>query len=141
MALKDIIEEVTVHGLACPKFVPLVESGQFSGELTDRIVQETLADFSKKEMDTLILGCTHYPHLEKAISSVMGPNVQVINSGDETAYEASAILHHTKLLRRKKQLPNHRFYTTGSVKKFKEITDNWLNGDFENIYHIDLTEE
>lgn len=137
-ALKDMSEDVTVSGLACPKFVPLVESGQFEGELTDRIINETLANFSNLEMDTLILGCTHYPHLEKAIAKVMGPHVKIISSGDETAYEASAILHHKHMLRKKKQVPVHRFYTTGSIKKFKSIADTWLNGDFNNVYHIDL---
>lgn len=140
-ALKDISSDVTVQGLACPKFVPLVESGQFTGELIDRIVFETLEDFSKLDMDTLILGCTHYPHLETSISKVMGDSIKIISSGDETACEASAILHHQKMLRKKKKAPNHRFYTTGSVKTFKYIADTWLDDDFTSVYHIDLKDE
>ena len=112
--------------LACPKFVPLVESGEYEGSVAKKIVAETLHPLKNKGLDTLILGCTHYPLLEHLIQNVMGYGVKVISSGEETASEVSTILFHSSLLNIEASEPEHFFYTTGSKRMFSKIASDWL---------------
>jgi glutamate racemase len=81
------------------------------------------------DLDTLILGCTHYPLLQPKIQAFMGPSVSVISSGDETASEVSTILDYYNLLYRGVHPPEHRFFTTGSSTIFSGIASDWLDGE------------
>lgn len=137
-ALASINDDVKVNSLACPKFVPIVESGEFEGEIVDRVVAETLEPLKKIKIDTLILGCTHYPLLGPVISRYMGEKVQVISSGDETAREASVILDYYHLMNKSKEHPVHRFYTTGSKEMFNEIATKWLNRKIDTVETIKI---
>lgn len=137
-ALASINDEVKVSSLACPKFVPLVESGELEGELVTRVVEETLEPLKKTNIDTLILGCTHYPLLGPVISHYMGEEVQVISSGDETAREASVILDYYHLMNYRKEIPIHRFYTTGSKEIFSIIASKWLNRKIDTVETIKI---
>jgi glutamate racemase len=137
-ALKSYNQKVSVESLACPKFVPLVESGEFDGPIAKKIVAETLQPLLDKRLDTLILGCTHYPLLEPLIKNVMGQNVQIISSGDETANDMSAILHHNGLLNPSTEEPVHQFFTTGSTAIFRKIASTWLNRKIENVLQIKI---
>ena len=137
-ALKQINKQVIVHSLACPKFVPLVESGEYSGPLAGKVIAETLQPLKKFEMDTLILGCTHYPLLEALIKSEIGEHVSVISSGEETAREASTILSHDKMLNYSHEEPHYQFYTTGSEIIFKKIASDWLKASVQNVKKISL---
>lgn len=137
-ALKMINEQVSVTSLACPKFVPIVESGQYNSSVAKKVVAETLQPLKNKGLDTIILGCTHYPLLEQVISSTVGKKVKVISSGDETAREASALLEYHSLLNTSKEKPIHQFYTTGSKDIFQRIASSWLNQSIENVYSIKL---
>jgi glutamate racemase len=137
-ALKSINRRVQVSSLACPKFVPLVESDEFDGPVARKIVTETLTPLKNKGLDTLILGCTHYPLLETIIKNVMGPKVKVISSGDETAREMSTILQHNGMLMTSEQEPIHEFYTTGSTTIFAKIASQWLERPIEVVESIKL---
>ncbi|MFD2446258.1 glutamate racemase [Bacillus sp. CGMCC 1.16607] len=137
-ALKSYNQKVKVDSLACPKFVPLVESGDIYEPVAKKIVTETLKPLKNKKLDTLILGCTHYPLLEPIIKDVMGQAVQIISSGDETALEMSTILQHDGLLNPSKEEPVHQFYTTGSTTIFSNIASKWLNKPINNVQHIKL---
>lgn len=135
-ALKTLNKSVYVKSLACPKFVPLVESGECEGPLAKKVVAETLAPLKNYNLDTLILGCTHYPLLQTIIQNVMGKNVNVISSGEETAREVSTILSYKGLLTKRSELPEHCFYTTGSSQIFAKIASRWLNWDVTNVTTI-----
>ncbi|MGM0835987.1 MAG: glutamate racemase [Bacillota bacterium] len=137
-ALKSINNDVSVDSLACPNFVPLVESGEFEGEAAIGIVRETLIPFQGMGMDTLILGCTHYPLLRPTIQEVMGPDVQLICSGDETAREVSTILNFKKLLNRTNSNEEHVFYTTGSQELFEKIASKLFEQKVKNVKTIVL---
>ncbi|MFX3624007.1 MAG: glutamate racemase [Ectobacillus sp.] len=137
-ALKAINNRVKVEGLACPPFVPLVESGEFEDERAYRIVSETLQPLKDTNIDTLILGCTHYPILGPIIQMVMGKNVELISSGDETAREVSTILYHSSLLNTGEEESDHLFLTTGAAEKFKCIASKWFEQPIENVKHISL---
>jgi glutamate racemase len=125
-AIHSINDTIEVTSLACPKFVPLVESGEYESRWAVEIVNETLVSIKNEPIDTLILGCTHYPLLEKIIQDVVGANVTVINSGDETASEVSAILDYQGMLNKTRSKPNHLFFTTGSTRIFSKIAQDWL---------------
>lgn len=125
-ALKSINNQVKVESLACPRFVPLVERGQLTGGETERVVRESLEPLQSVGIDTLILGCTHYPLLQEVIKGVVGPEVQLICSGAETAREVSTILYHSNLLFTGTRPAVHRFYTSGSPEIFTLIAENWL---------------
>lgn len=135
-ALKQINSRVNVHSLACPKFVPLVESGEYEGLLAQRIVTETLEPLQNKGLDTLILGCTHYPLLENLVKNALGDEVSVISSGDETAREVSTILYHQGLVNVSEKEPNHQFFTTGSTDIFTKIASKWLDIPVENVNKV-----
>ncbi|MED1602887.1 glutamate racemase [Alkalihalophilus marmarensis] len=130
-ALKSINHEVKVESLACPPFVPLVERGVFEGAEADLIVKEVLEPLQNRGFDTMILGCTHYPLLKDTIQKQMGPDVQLISSGDETAREVSGLLYHNNLLFTAQRKPTHRFFTTGDKDQFKTLADKWLEIDIE----------
>jgi glutamate racemase len=137
-ALKSLNSRLFVTSQACPKFVPLVESGEYDGPIAEKIVQEALTPLLNQNMDTLILGCTHYPLLEPLIKNVMGEKVSVISSGDETAREISAILQYNGLLEESEEEPEHEFYTTGSKWIFSKIASQWLGEPIENVKKIKL---
>lgn len=137
-ALRSINNRVIVESLACPPFVPLVESGEFEGEHAYAIVEQTLQPLKETNIDTLILGCTHYPILGPVIQEVVGEEVQLISSGDETAREVSTILYHSNLLNNGEEKNNHLFLTTGSIDRFKGIASKWFEQPIENVKHITL---
>ncbi|TMW71630.1 glutamate racemase [Alteribacter natronophilus] len=125
-ALRSINDEVKVESLPCPRFVPMVERGIFSGPEAARVVAETLEPIVETGIDSLILGCTHYPLLEDVIQEYAGDRIQVICSGDETAREVSGLMFHNGLLFTGSRKPAHRFLTTGSGESFARIADDWL---------------
>lgn len=137
-ALKLINRKTNVYSLACPKFVRLVESGENHGVMAQRVIAETLQPLKKQKLDTLILGCTHYPLLEKPIQDFMGESVTVISSGEETAREMSTILHHNRMLNQSGEDPTHEFFTTGSRILFADIASQWLEMPIENVKTIGL---
>jgi glutamate racemase len=137
-ALKSLNSRLFVKSHACPKFVPLVESGEYDGPIAETIVDEALQPLLQQNLDTLILGCTHYPLLEPLIKTVMGNQVHVISSGDETAREISAILQYNCLLDSDEDEPIHEFYTTGSIAIFSKIASQWLGLPINNVKKIKL---
>ncbi|MED3645913.1 glutamate racemase [Halalkalibacterium halodurans] len=136
--LKKINNRVQVESLACPPFVPLVERGIFSGPEALETCSETLKPLQGKGFDTLILGCTHYPLLKPVIQEVMGSDIQIISSGDETAREVSGLLYHKQRLRTCNEAPEHHFYTTGDAKSFKRLADVWLEMNVPGVETITL---
>ena len=125
--------------LACPAFVPLVESHQYQSSLAKKLVAETLADLRKKDLDTLILGCTHFPLLEQTIQHVMGKEVTLIDSGAEAVSELSILLDYLGLAESRPGHAKQHFYTTGSVRLFKEIGQDWLGREMA-VKQVKLTD-
>lgn len=138
-AIEQKVPKVTVTSLACPRFVPIVESNQFESPVAKKIVYETLAPLKTQKIDTLILGCTHYPLLRPIIGNVMGSKVTLIDSGAETISEVSVLLDYFKIensagAERKANV----FYTTGAVSLFDQIARDWLPDEGVQARHIDL---
>lgn len=138
-AIKTKVPEATVTSLACPKFVPIVESNQFQSSVAKKIVAETLIPLKHKKLDTLILGCTHYPLLKPIIQNVMGKQVKLIDSGAETIGEVSMLLDYFGIANTKRpKNREHLFYTTGSTVMFDGIAKEWLQFSKIDSQQIDL---
>jgi glutamate racemase len=135
-ALTSIHSELKVDNLACPRFVPMVERGVFTGEEARQVVQESLVPIKERGIDVLILGCTHYPLLLETIQAEMGQTVKIISSGDETAREVSVILGYHELSYDGERQPDHEFYTTGSSDVFKKVANQWLDVPVKTVNKI-----
>ncbi|MCA1031961.1 glutamate racemase [Bacillus timonensis] len=138
IALKSINNQITVESLACPAFVPLVESGNYEGSKAKEIVASSLEQLRDSKLDTLILGCTHYPLLRQTIQNYMGDRVKLICSGDETAREVSTVLYYSGLLNKDRLKDDHLFLTTGDKEIFQKIASNWFEHPIENVKSIKL---
>ncbi|GGG10587.1 glutamate racemase [Paenibacillus albidus] len=125
-ALQQLSPFVQVVSLACPSLVPLVEQGMFRSEESAGVVEMELADIKNRHIDTLILGCTHYPFLIEPIGRSMGPEVKLISSADETAREISTILYDKGKLASGDESPIHQFFCSGDAEMFQRIARDWL---------------
>ena len=131
-ALKQLSPYVHVESLACPALVPLVEQGDFRSEHAKETVESSLSRMKELPIDTLILGCTHYPFLTECIKEVMGPSVKLISSADETARETSTILYDKRKLATIEDTPVHQFFCSGDPEMFQSIARSWLGEQIKN---------
>jgi len=113
---------LTVISKACPLFVPLVEQGMFEGEIVERVVELYLGEIDFSRFDTLILGCTHYPLLKKAIRAKVGGSVSIIDSAVPIAHELERVLGAADLCR-PSGLPrgSHTFFATDEIGRFNRL--------------------
>jgi glutamate racemase len=114
-------KSVVVRQEACPLLVPLVEKGETCSTETKNILKSYLKPLSDEEIDTLILGCTHYPFLEEPIAEIMGEGVRLVNPAEKTVADLHEILEKTRLLRVDDSPPEHRFFVSGDVDEFRRI--------------------
>ncbi|WP_033544094.1 glutamate racemase [Planococcus sp. CAU13] len=135
-ALMSLKSSCSVTQLACPKFVPLVESDEYEGEFARQLVRETLLQLDGKSFDTAILGCTHYPLLQGFIEAELGPGVTVLSSAAETAKDVENHLRYRNMLAGPASGPVHQFYTSGSSTIFRTIIKKWLGIENPAVYTI-----
>lgn len=117
---------VRVTGVACPQFVDFVERGITSGRALLGLAQSYLEPLQRADVDTLVLGCTHYPLLAGLIGLVMGDGVTLVSSADETAKEVYRVLTELDLLRDDPAPPEHRFLATGEQAPFTRLAQRFL---------------
>lgn len=139
--LIDKKETLQVFNLACPKFVPLVESNQMNTTQAYEIVRETLTYFKDTDIDTLVLGCTHYPHLKDSIQCEVGKDVLLIDSGVETIADVSSLLDYLNIANDTTDLSTHRFFTTGDAKQFEQIAKQWIDLPKLRVESVDIEKE
>jgi glutamate racemase len=96
-AIRALDPEVKVSAKACPLFVPLIEEGWLDGEITDRVIRQYLEPLVEGEIDTLVLGCTHYPLLRKALEAFLGDAVRLVDSAENCAGAVSRLLERENL--------------------------------------------
>lgn len=125
-AVKSLSTKAKIIPLACPTFVPLVESGEYEGQFSYDLVAKGLKPLEDERFDTVILGCTHYPILQKQIEAAVGSQVHVLSSAEETAKDVEAILSYTGQLRIDEEPPQHILHVSGSVPIFRSIAERWL---------------
>ena len=121
---------------ACPEFVDYVERGVTSGPEVIALAETYLQGIKNAEVDTLVLGCTHYPLLTGALSYVMGENVTLVSSAEETAKDVYRTLVAHNLLRTDKSKPELRFQATGDANSFAVLARRFLGPEVQNVEQI-----
>ena len=125
--------EVELSCAACPGFVEFVERGETDSEQVHVLAERLLAPLVQAEVDALLLGCTHYPFLARTIADVMGRDVVLVDSADETAFEVRAILQETGLGRRSAAKGAHRFVSSGDVAWFRQLGSRLLGPELDGV--------
>ena len=125
-AIHRLDPSVKVFSASCPLFVPLAEEGWLNGAISWRIAGAYLRDLQHRRIDTLILGCTHYPLLAPTIARVLGRGVTLVDSAKETAAEVQVVLEETRALRPNGMKPRHRFFVTDEPDRFSELRRRFL---------------
>ena len=132
--------QLQITSIACPLFVEYVERGETSGAEITKIAREYLAPVMDATVDTLVLGCTHYPLLTGVISYVMGECVTLVSSAEETAKDLYRTLVENGLLRSQSSTPaTHRFLATGDAKAFEALARRFLGPEVTQVEHQLLT--
>jgi glutamate racemase len=133
-AIHSIDHKKKVYSVACPLFVALAEEGYINKKATYLIAQEYLAPLIKRRVDTLVLGCTHYPLLKKVISKIMGKEVGLIDSAEKTAKEVKEVLTQKGLLKRANlktrkwgRTPFRKFFVSDIPDRFVEVGERFLS--------------
>ena len=132
--------QLQITSIACPLFVEFVERGETSGAEITKVAREYLAPVMDAKVDTLVLGCTHYPLLTGVISYVMGEGVTLVSSAEETAKDLYRTLVENGLLRSQSSTPaTHRFLATGDAKAFETLARRFLGPEVTQVEHQLLT--
>lgn len=126
----DEVGGIDLTCAACPGFVEFVESGDVESDQVRVLAERLLAPVRAADVDTLVLGCTHYPLLARTIGTVMGPDVTLVSSADETAFEVRRVLgNHDE----RRSAPAHRFLTSGSPDTFRSLGVRFLGPEVDTV--------
>lgn len=133
-ALAELDGDIEMFAKACPLFVPLVENGRFRpGDVViETIAREYLEPMRQTDIDTLILGCTHYPLLTEIIADVMGPDVELVSAGEESAFELKRMLTVQELRNEEARQGEATYYVSDRVESFEETASWFLQ---EDLHH------
>lgn len=118
--------EVVLYAQACPRFVPLIERGEIDGPGVKEVAEQYLRPLQEAGIDTLILGCTHYPFLTPVLTEILGPEINLVDPAGETVSELADIIAGQH--RSSDAVPEHVFYVSGDHLHFKEIGNLLLTG-------------
>jgi glutamate racemase len=129
---------VTVISQPCPLFVPLVEEGWLDHKVTRLVAKEYLDPLINNDIDTLVLGCTHYPLLKNVIQDIVGPKIKLIDSAESTAKEILRVLNLYELRNISNKKPNYQFYVSDLPHKFDEIGERFLGQKLIRLDKIEL---
>lgn len=129
---------IKVYGKACPLFVNLVEEGMIDDPVTDEMIRRYVGELVEKDIDTLVLGCTHYPLIRHAIQKFVGDNITLVNPAYETARTLKEILLSSNMMREvPNPTPNHLFYVSDGAEKFKSFANTILPCEvYETILEV-----
>jgi len=131
-------KESKVFSVACPLFVPLVEEGWIEGPITESIARMYLDSLCRENIDTLILGCTHYPLLKPVIQRVVGEEVTLIDSAKETARRVKEYLVENHLENDSLEKPTHQFFVSDIPGHFQKMASLCLHSPIESVVQVDL---
>lgn len=136
--LKRLKPGVVVVSRACPLFVPLVEEGWLDHEVTLQVAKHYLSDFSRNGIDSLILGCTHYPLLKGVIQKIVGKGVTPIDSAEAVSAALKNILEERKILRRETTTPELHLFVTDWPSRFEILARRFLGESLPSVKKIFL---
>ena len=141
--IKELKQDAKVIGKACPLFVPLVEEGLLEDPVTDEIAQRYLSVLIDSGIDTLILGCTHYPLIRSTVGKVMGDKVTLVNPAYETAIELKRLLENHNMLQDEKPAlgtNQYQFFVSDGADKFQQFANNIFKYGVLAVKQINIEE-
>lgn len=141
--IQELSRDVTIYGKACPLFVPLIEEGLWQDPVTDEIARRYLTELIDIDIDTLILGCTHYPLIRSALGKVMGDSVTLVNPAYETARELREMLAERGILNEespKLGTNQYQFYVSDGAEKFKRFANSIIKYGILSAKTINIEE-
>jgi glutamate racemase len=130
--IKQLDPKVKVTAVACPLFVPFVEEGWLGGEVVLSVARQYLKPLTRAKVDTVILGCTHYPLLKPLIQQVLGKQVVLIDSAKQVAFEIKKILASEDLLNRGNG-GKHKFYVSDNPEWFSSLAQRFMGTKLKNV--------
>lgn len=125
--------EISLFSVATPLFVPFVEEGWLNGRVVREVVTTYLKPLKEARIDTLILGCTHYPLLKPVIQQVLGKQVVLIDSAKQVAVEIKKILDSEGLLNKSQKKGRHKFYVSDNPEWFKKLARRFLGRTVKDV--------
>ncbi len=135
-AIKKYNSRAKVYGQACPLFVPFVEKGKLSGPEVESAAGEYLSFLADTAVDTLVLGCTHYPHLVNVIRRVVGPELRIVDPAVATVATLREVLQKQGLLAPAGNVPGHRFYTSADPEQFRRFGQQLLGFPMDYVKQV-----
>lgn len=138
--IHGIDPDITVVGKACPLFVPLVEEGMLHDSVTDEVASRYLRELKDQKIDSLILGCTHYPLLRSTVGKIMGPKVNLVNPAYETAISLDALLKKNHIKATADAKASYAFYVSDAADKFKDFANSIMPFQTDMINQINIEE-
>lgn len=135
-AIRQLDPSIQVFGQACPLFVPLAEEGWIDHKATELIAKEYLFPLTLEKIDTLVLGCTHYPLLRGVIRRVLHDSVTLIDSGEAAAAAVKRLLAEQGLLNTSAMKPNLQFHVSDIPQKFSEVGERFLGQKLGRVHRV-----
>ncbi|MGE4283936.1 MAG: glutamate racemase [Clostridia bacterium] len=137
--IKELTPDAQTFSKACTLFVPLVENGYTENEVARLVAQEYLQPLKEQEVDTLIMGCTHYPLLEKTIAGIMGEKVTLVDPGAETVKYVKQLLKEKDMLVQPDASAEYRYFVSDSVENFSRLGSVFLGQEItQSVEKIDI---
>lgn len=128
--------DAEVIGIPCPLFVPIIEEGWEYSAVAELTAEKYLTELMEHDVDTLVLGCTHYPILRYTIKKVIGSNVKLVNPAFETAKDLKKILAEKNILNEDFKTPLYEYYASDAPERFRRVGGNFLKKDIDNLHEI-----
>ncbi len=125
-SLQPSLPQAKIQGKSCPLFVPLIEEGMFHHNMMYEAIQMYLRRIACQSVDTVILGCTHYPLIEQQIASYFSKQTKILNSADSCAQATRTCLQKMDLLAQRTRKPQHQFYVSDNPEKFEALASLFL---------------
>lgn len=132
------VRPVEVFSQACPLFVSLVEEGEVDSEITRLVAEKYLAPLRAQQIDTLVLGCTHYPLLKPVLAEVMGEGVTLVDSAEAVATEVETLLGEKGLLNPQTEAGSNEFYVTDAAQRFHRIAARFLGAPLAHLEAVEV---
>ncbi len=136
--IQNIRPDTHVYGVACPLFVPFAEEGWVEGAVFKQVAKTYLEELIQKDIDTLVLGCTHYPLLRNTIADVMGPEIRLVDSAEETARAVMLTMKHERLLVQDDKPGSHRFLVSDDPEGFSRVGARFFGHELDEITWVDV---
>ncbi len=134
--IMEYLHDAEVIGIPCPLFVPIVEEGWEYSNVAELTAEKYLDELIEHDVDTLVLGCTHYPILRYTIKKVVGPDVRLVNPAYETARDLKKLLTENNMLNENYANAKYEYYASDAPERLRRIGGNFLKKEINDLYEI-----